>query len=423
MTREASLGPSIVHRLSLGVAAAAAALAASSEAAAGGGAPSYGEYQVVQSTTSHPTKKLVRTESTVQVGDDPINRFQVVRVRKKGVPAHAMKGTLLLLPAISNGFPNYEVTADGNYKRSFAAFFARKGYDVWGVSLRTEGLAAGACESGAVDCDAMEGWGLQSLLDDAGFVRAWITAVHPGENPAVGGVSLGSMAATALIDAHPGDYAGAFLLDGALYDANPAHQAIAAGFCATFEDALAQGVYYDAQVLPGIRLLAGLATTDPHAPSPIPGFPSGYTNHQVFVAAMSEPGIGPLTPRPGYAILAGDAAADEFTHADDALVRANVATFLDYAPTRMIRDIDCALAGETTFTGNLASYTGPVLVNGGGLGFGPAMLDTAALMTGADLTIHFKEHHGHMDQFFAHNHRKLTEKAILKWLEKDVFCP
>src|SRR5262249_3288656 len=151
---------------------------------------------------------------------------------------------------------------------------------------------------------------LQTLLDDAGFVRAQIAAIHPSERPAVGGVSLGSIAGIAMINAHPDDYAGAILLEGAIYDANPADRAIAQGFCGLFDSLLALGVYYDGHQLPGLKLLASLATIDPQGPSPVPGFPAGFTNHQVFVGAMSAPGIGPLTPRPGYYFLAGDAVQD-----------------------------------------------------------------------------------------------------------------
>jgi len=379
-----------------------------------------GGYQIIQSETSIVENRLLRTETTVQAGADPLDRFRMVRV-VKDIPAGALHGTLLLLPPVSAGFENYEVGDDGDYLRSFAGYFAERGYDVWGLSQRTEGLVAGACESGAADCAAMEAWGLQTLLDDAGFVRAQIEGAHPGDKPVVGGISLGSMAGIAMINAHPGSYAGALLLEGALHDDDAADRAITAQFCGQFEGLLAAGVYYEGQQLPGLKLIAGLATFDPQGLSPIPGFPPGFTNHQAFVAVMTNPGIGPITPRPGYYFLAGDPFQDRFFYANDALARANIAAFTDYMSIRMLRDIDCSLAGDATFTGALSGFHGPVFVNAGGHGFGPALLDTVALMTNATPTINFVEPFGHMDHYFAVHHRQLTEEPVARWLRDEVF--
>lgn len=380
-----------------------------------------GEYQVVGSVTTQPAPPLVRTDSTVQVGCDPLDRFHMVRLAKQA-PAAATKGVLLLLPTVSNRFPGYEATATGNPKKSFAAFFALRGYEVWGVTQRTEDLAAGDCESGAVDCSAMAGWGMQALVDDARFVTARIAEVHPEKKPVVAGVSLGSMAGTALLNAYPVDYAGGVLMDGALYDVDPATRAVAAQFCGMFEGALSVGVTYDGQSLPGMRMLAGLAAGDPSGLSPLPGMPAGFTNHQAFVAAMSAPGVGPLTPRPDYFMMAGDPAEDRLFFASDALALANMATFADYLSIRMVRDVDCALAGERAFTDNLAAFEGPVLMMAGGHGFGPGMLDTAELMTGATVTMLYEPGYGHMDHFFNEARREVLEQPILEWLDGVAGC-
>jgi pimeloyl-ACP methyl ester carboxylesterase len=383
-------------------------------------APRWDDYRVVQESTTVVAGDLVRTASTVQVGPDPVNRFEMVHVARAGV--RETHGALLLLPPISAGFENYEVDERGGYDGSFAAFFARHDYDVWGVSQRTRGLVAGACEGG-LDCSAMGGWGLQTLLDDADYVRDRIarTGRARGRRPVIGGVSLGSMGALAMVDQHPNDWAGAILLDGTLYAADPADRAAAQAFCDQFEGALAAGAAYDDTSLPGMKLLAALAAADPDGPTPVPGFPPGFTNHQVFVAAMSNPGVTPITPRPGYAMLAGDPSLDAFTFADDALAENNMAQFVDSMALRTIRDVDCGLAGDRTFTSNLAAFKGPVFVNTGGHGVGPAMLDTLALMTRADVELHYEPDFGHMDHFLAVNHRELTEEPILRWLEGRVF--
>jgi pimeloyl-ACP methyl ester carboxylesterase len=356
----------------------------------------------------------------VQFGADPVNRFQMVRL-SNGLPGWASRGTVFLIPPISAGFENYEVGEGGDYGKSFAAFFAKRDYDVWGVTQRTQGLVAGTCESGAVDCSAMAGWGIQTLLDDATYVRGRIEDVHPGEKPAVGGVSLGSIGAVALIDEHPDQYAGAILQEGTLYDTDPSEQAIAQGYCTFYEGQLAAGVYYDDATLGALKTFAALATTDPSSPTTAPGFPPGFTNHQAFVAVMSTPSTGPIPPRPNYYFMQGDPVADVFYTANDALARANIAEFIDYLALRTVRDLDCGMAGERTFTGHLARFHGKVFVNAGGHGFGQTMLDTLTLLPHAEATVNFVEPFGHMDHYFAVEHRKLTERPILRWLEEEVF--
>jgi pimeloyl-ACP methyl ester carboxylesterase len=378
------------------------------------------QYRLVDSKTTMPTPDLQRTVTIVQAGSDPVNRFQMVRLAKRSW-ASGSRGTVFLLPPISSGFENYEVGENGDYAKSFAAYFASRDYDVWGVTQRTEELVAGSCESGAVDCSAMAGWGIQTLIDDATFVRSRIEDAHPCEKPAVGGVSLGSIAAVALIDAHPDDYAGAILQEGTLYDANPSERVIAQSFCTFYEQQLASGVYYDDQELDGLKMFAGLATTDPEAPTQAPGFPAGFTNHQAFVSVMSTPSTGPIPPRPNYYFLDGDAERDVFYTANDELARANIGRFVDYLALRTVRDLDCSMAGETTFTSNLARFRGPVFVNAGGHGFGQTMLDTLTLMPHARATVNFVESFGHMDHYFAVDHRQLMEEPILDWLQSDVF--
>jgi pimeloyl-ACP methyl ester carboxylesterase len=375
-------------------------------------------YQIVGTQTTTVAAGLEKTVTTVQVGTHPLDRFLVSRVRKAQGQSH--RGTLLLLPPLGSGFQNYEVGDGGDYDKSFAGFFARRGFDVWGYSQRVQGLTSGQCESGAVDCTAMAGWGLQTLLDDVAFIRQQIAAAHPGEKPVVGGLSLGSIATVALINQSPQDYAGAIMLDGALYTVNPETRATNAGFCSAFEGLLSAGVFYDGQNLPGFKLLSHLADVAPNDPTPLPGFPPGFSNHRAWVAAMSAPPVGPITPRPGYFFLAGSVAEDRFFYADEPLVHANIATFVDYVANRTVRDVSCSLAGDRTFTGNLQSFTGPVLMIAGGHGFGPEMLDTKELLTNADVTVEFKEEYGHVDHVFSTKHMQEVEHPVLSWLLREV---
>lgn len=375
-------------------------------------------YQIIGTQTTNVAGDLKKTVTTVQVGTNPLDRFLISRVSKKAGQAH--RGTLLLLPPLGSGFQNYETVVGGDYGKSFAGFFARRGFDVWGYSQRVQGLTAGQCESGAVDCSVMAGWGLQTILDDVAFIRQQIEAAHPGERPVVGGLSLGSIASVAAINQDPEAYAGAILIEGTLYTANPETRATNAGFCSAFDGLLAAGVFYDGQQGPGFKLLSFLAETAPNDPTPLPGFPPGFTNHRAWVAAMTAPPVGPVTPRPGYQFLAGSVAEDRFFYADEALVHANIAGFVDYMATRTIRDVSCSLAGDRTFSDNLGSFDGPVLMIAGGHGFGPEMLDTKELLTNAEVTLEYKEDYGHVDHVFSTRHMQEVEHPILAWLLNDV---
>jgi hypothetical protein len=167
--------------------------------------------------------------------------------------------------------------------------------------------------------------------------------------------------------------------------------------------------------------LSGLAQVAPNAPTMFPGFPPGITNHQAFVLALSAPPLSPLAPRPGYYNLAGSFTEDRFFYADEPLVHANLATFYDYTPIRSLRDLNCGLTGETTFTNNLGSFTGPVIMFAGGHGFGTAMFSTAELMSSATVAINFKPDYGHVDYSFSKNHLHELEHPILSWLLQKPF--
>lgn len=382
--------------------------------------PTHAEtYQIIDTHSSTVAGNLTRTVMTVQAGSNPLDRFLVTRV-VKNVPSGASNGTLLLLPPLGSGFQNYEVGDGGDYHNSFAGFFARRNFDVWGYSQRVQGLSAGSCESGALDCAPMAGWGLQTIISDVAFIRQQIEQAHPGEKPVVGGLSLGSIASLATVNAHPDDYAGAILIEGTLYDENAEVRDINANFCAAFNNLLANGVFYDGQATPGFKLINHLAEVDPDGLTPLPGFPPGFTNHRAWVAAMSAPPLSPTTPRPGYFFLAGSVAEDRFFYASEPLVHASIRGFVDYVATRTIRDVSCGLAGERTFSGNLRNFDGAVIMFAGGRGFGTGMTDTAGLLSAARITLNYREEYGHVDHVFSTRHLHEVEHPILDWLLNDV---
>jgi hypothetical protein len=102
-------------------------------------------------------------------------------------------------------------------------------------------------------------------------------------------------------------------------------------------------------------------------------------------------------------------------------VHANIAQFVDYLALRTLRDLNCGLAGDQTFTGNLAAFNGPVLMFAAGHGFGSGMNDTANLLSNAQVTMLSNPDYGHVDYVFSTNHDKELEKPILKWLTDEVY--
>jgi pimeloyl-ACP methyl ester carboxylesterase len=378
-------------------------------------------YQIINTQNSIVGDDLSRTVTTVQSGDNPINRFQMTEVRKAGPTGEALKGVILLLPPLGSGFQNYEVSDNGDYNNSFAAFFARRNFVVVGYSPRQHALTAGQCESGAIDCSPMADWGLATIGGDVSYIRQQITAQFPGLKIVIGGLSMGSVASMAAINAQPNDYAGAILIEGTIHDPDANVRAINANFCANSEALLAAGVFYDGQSGPAFKALNQAAQAAPNAPNVFPGFPPGLTNHQAFVLALSAPPLSPVTPRPGYFNAAGNFAEDRFFFVSEPLLHANIATFFDYTPVRSLRDLNCGLAGETLFTNNLGSFTGPVIMFVGGHGFGSAMFSTAQQMTSASVTINFKQEYGHVDYMFSTKHLHELEHPILTWLIQEAF--
>ena len=108
---------------------------------------------------------LNKTVTTIQEGNISLDRFTMTKVVKQ-LPDQPLKGVILLLPPLGSGFQNYEVGENGDYNNSFVAFFARRNFVVFGYSPRWQGLTAGSCESGAVDCSPMADWGMQTMIDD-----------------------------------------------------------------------------------------------------------------------------------------------------------------------------------------------------------------------------------------------------------------
>ena len=371
------------------------------------------DYQVI-SITEHRVGPLLVTEETVQAGDDPVARFTLHRMRK---PEAASRGALLLMPGGASNFAFYAADEDGKELQSFAAYFALRGIEVWGYSPRTQSLAPGAC-SGAVDCSGMADWGMQSVVDDALYIRERIRAVRGEEKPAIAGLSLGAMTTLAVINASPGDWAGAVIWEGMIYSESPVILDANQVSCDEVEARLAGGELWDDANYPVIRLIYALAVTDPNGPTPIPGFPPGFTNRQVFLALLSTPQPAPPAYVPGYTLVVGSVAEDRFLYSSEDRLAMLILQLNNYEPLALIRDYTCALAGERTFSNDLPSFTAPVYAIGGGQSFGAWMGDNIDLLGSDDVTWNFIPEFGHADHFAAPEHRRILEEPLFQWLKR-----
>src|SRR5215510_5705184 len=71
-------------------------------------------YQIINTQSSVIGGDLSKTVTTIQEGNNPLDRFLITEV-KKPVPDQAYKGVIFLLPPLGSGFQNYETAANGDY--------------------------------------------------------------------------------------------------------------------------------------------------------------------------------------------------------------------------------------------------------------------------------------------------------------------
>jgi len=375
-----------------------------------------GPYQITGTAVSE-TAGFVRTEYTVQAGSHPLDRFKMVRVTKEE-GADAARGSILFLHPLGSTFSFYEQRDANNAPgTSIAEYFAERGFDVYGYSPRFEGIPAGTCEAGVLDCSVMAGWDLQSEVDDITFIRSQIETLHPGTKIVAGGASLGGILGIALANAHPGDYDGIFPWEGMLSSNDPQVLALNQGYCAGLQAQLAAHVFFDGVGANVFKEVTRMARLTPAGLTPIPLFPPTFTNHQVLVATVAVPTPGPATmPAPNYVLMNGSLAEDRLFFASEPRAEENVARFVNYIPTALVADVSCSLAGvETQFVSNLGNFHAPVLMIGGGRGFGPFMGDQLALFGSTDKVIRLQPGFGHIDHMMTLQHRDFVERPIFDW--------
>src|SRR5262245_48727154 len=90
------------------------------------GAVAEAQYRIVSSTTAR-NGEFRLTETVVQVGSNPVNRFVMHRV-KRHAPVHGRRGVVLLLPPLGPDYQFWEFSEDGDFRHSIAAYLAERGF-------------------------------------------------------------------------------------------------------------------------------------------------------------------------------------------------------------------------------------------------------------------------------------------------------
>lgn len=377
------------------------------------------DYAITATVIDNPAAGLTRTKHTVQQGTDPLNVFGVTRVKS----SYSHKPVILHGP-FGYDYRWYELTETTNYRKSFLGSLATLGFDVWVIDDRLSKQAPGTCE--VTGCLAMGDWTVQTRVDDAEFVRGLVLGAYGlNQKVVIGGYVGGAMFAQATVNAFPDHYAGLFLWEGSMV-ADSAQQAFSAPNCGLLQFVTSLGIYSDPT--PQIfALLFQLKQADPTGISPVPGIPGleflaaklaelgivNATNDQVFYVVSTQHLNNPNWPTPSFHFLAGDSTGVDFASEPRYL---KIGGIVDaYASLTTIRDITCGLAGDTTYTDNLAAFEGKVLALGAHGGFGAELEFTEAAYENADYDVFVNEDFGESDRFFNPHRFLLADVPFAIW--------
>lgn len=385
--------------------------------------PSYAAYTIQSAAVDTPDTSLTRTTYELQEGTDPLNQFRVTRV--KATWGH--KPFILHAP-FGYDVDWYQISPNSEYQKSLLGSLARLGFDVWVIDDRLSRQPPGSCEQSG--CLAMSNWTIQTRVNDSRFVRQLIHDHYPVNVPLViGGFSGGAAYAQAVVNEHPNDYVGLFLWNGTLLG-DATQQAYTQNTCDFLTVLVSLGVVFD----PSPQLLAAmyqLLSLDPDGLSPFAG--SGdpalqflddklmemnitqATNREVFYVVHTEHLENPNWPTPDFFFLQGDT-TQGFTVADTAQVM-QLGNLIDsYGSVTTLRDIQCALAGETTYTANVSAFTGSVLAMGTGGGLGSLLPHTLSLYTNADVQEpSIVSAYGEVDRYFHPQRNLLVDIPFAQW--------
>jgi pimeloyl-ACP methyl ester carboxylesterase len=353
-----------------------------------------GQFQVVSTRNdSRISSPLVKIDTIVQNGPDSRDRFTMHTMYRH--PGSHDRGTILLIPSLVSNFDEYLLNENGDRMDSLAAMLALEGYVVYGYSPRTAQIPVNGCSTLRFDCSIMGTWGFAAYLSDIDYIRQ--QATHGEHKPVIGGLSLGGMLAIAAVNVNPSGYAGLWAWDAIMYSRAADVLEVAGANCAALQFAtLSLGAYFEEGLPNAVKFLVSL----------------GEQSALLFFG-VPQPGLG----APYFIQLAPNATFTGFRFASFPRVVAQVNDLNNVESLPILRDGQCAFSGDRTFTGNLASWFGPVLALEMGLGWGTYMHDTLGLMSSTDITIYSTAQFGHLDAYTIANHEDYVDRPLLTWLE------
>lgn len=384
-------------------------------------APALANHFTVISTSETTSKNLRRVTSIVQNGSNPLDRFLVEHVVKKGSDNRHLRGAILLTPPLGSPASFYDAgdqPGGADFENSISAHLAKEQLDVYVYGPRASLLAPGACNT--IDCSPMANWGMQARLDDLHYIQGLLGR---DEKAVIAGLSLGGMTALAAVDEQPHSFTGMIDLDGILLTDDASLSMSYSLICGGVHAQIAAGQWFNDTLNEGLQALLQLSVADPNGLSPVPGFPPGTTNRQAYLFALTSPSAGPpasIFPA-GFTLTVGSVAENRLFFASEDRVASSVTGFSPYISNLEIADVACSLAGDSTFTSNLSHYHGPTLAFRQGAGFG-SLIDANLAALGGPVTVADFPSFGHVDLVSSPHHKQLFEERILSWLsEAHVF--
>jgi hypothetical protein len=236
--------------------------------------------------------------------------------------------------------------------------------------------------------------------------------------PVVGGVSLGAGTAFAAVNQDPDAYAGLLIIESTAairQDWRAGYQTL----CDSYRQMIAGGQLFDTTLLPTLQTLVALSQSDPTGASPLPGLPPGTTNRQAFllVTGAQSPGPPMSVFFPGLVLIATSVPDNKLINASEDLTASQLSSADTYTPLAEFADFTCSMAGETTFSGNLKAFTGPVLAFEAELGVGAETQVGLDLLGSTNVEVQMEPGFGHADLLAVPDHATRLEKPIVDWLK------
>lgn len=356
-------------------------------------------------------------DSVVQNGDNDLDRFRVERVLREN--ASSLRGAIVLTPGLSLSSRSYEigdVPGDEGFATSTAGMLAAADLDVYLYTPRAGVLDLGRCLDPA-SAMTIAGWGIQDRVDDVGYIRGLVAQEHGSRRPIIGGYSLGGAVALATVNQDPDAWAGLIGVDAMLVTDDPNQQQAYATWCDTWEPALATQWTDPAHGAEVAQAFLAADANDPNGPSQIPGF----TNHQAYLAVVSQPQPGPpagVVPQGFYLAAVG---AEGLAFASQARLAALLGDLAPCTPLSEMVDLGCHLGGNHghPFTDHLSAFKGPALVFQLDKGVGRLVGVTFALLGGPTKLVPSPLGFGHTDLFASAQHADLFERPLLAWIAEN----